>query len=133
MVYYYDDQGRETENCVINAGMQQNRTLTVYGDDGNAIRRILYGTDINDVVSTSEIETLTGAPKAWVDFAQSQNTTVIAPQPQEQPKEEQPAQTTEQAADQTAADGQTVTTDGQAATTVATQQAQTNPTTQPPP
>ncbi len=73
MVYYYDDQGRETENCVINAGMQQNRTLTVYGDDGNAIRRILYGTDINDVVSTSEIETLTGAPQAWVDFAQSQN------------------------------------------------------------
>ena len=130
MVYYYDEQGRETENCVINAGMQQNRTLTVYGDDGNAIRRILYGTDINDVVSTSEIETLTGAPKAWVDFAQSQNTTVIAPQPQEQPKEEQPAQTTEQAADQTAADGQTVTTDGQAAATEATQQAQTNPTTQ---
>lgn len=131
MVYYYDEQGRETENCVINAGMQQNRTLTVYGDDGNAIRRILYGTDINDVVSTSEIETLTGAPKAWVDFAQSQNTTVIVAQgqEQEQPKEEQPAQTTEQAAAQTAADGQTVTTDGQAAATEATQQTQTNPTT----
>ena len=107
--------------------MQQNRTLTVYGDDGNAIRRILYGTDINDVVSTSEIETLTGAPQAWVDFAQSQNTTVIVAQGQEQ---EQPAQTTEQAAAQTAADGQTVTTDGQAVTTEATQQAQTNPTTQ---
>lgn len=128
MVYYYDDQGRETENCVINAGMQQNRTLTVYGDDGNAIRRILYGTDINDVVSTSEIETLTGAPAAWVEFAQSQDTTVIAPQPQEQPKEE--PQTTEETAAQTVTDGQTTAADGQTATTETTQQAQTDPTTQ---
>ena len=28
MVYYYDKLGRETENCVIADGMQQNRTLT---------------------------------------------------------------------------------------------------------
>lgn len=131
MVYYYDDQGRETENCVINAGMQQNRTITVYGDDGNAIRRILYGTDLNDVISTSEIETLTGAPKAWTDFAQKQNTTVILAQgqEQEQPKEEQPAETSTDAAAvqttepaQTAADGQTTAADPTQQTTDATGQ-----------
>lgn len=119
MVYYYDDQGRETENCVINAGMQQNRTITVYGDDGSAIRRILYGTDINDVISTSEIETLTGAPAEWTAFAQKQNTTVIVATGQEQSKQEETAQTT---AD-TAAEGQTVTGE-------ATEQAQTDPATQ---
>ena len=80
MVYYYDDQGRETENCVIDAGMQQNRTITVYGDDGYAIRRILYGADLNDVISTSEIETLPGAPELWTDFAQAESTTVILAQ-----------------------------------------------------
>lgn len=80
MVYYYDAQGRETENCVIDAGMQQNRTITVYGDDGYAIRRILYGADLNDVISTSEIETLPGAPKLWTDFAQAESTTVILAQ-----------------------------------------------------
>ena len=80
MVYYYDAQGRETENCVIDAGMQQNRTITVYGDDGYAIRRILYGADLNDVISTSEIETLPGAPELWTDFAQAESTTVILAQ-----------------------------------------------------
>lgn len=77
MVYYYDAAGRETENCVIDSGMQQNRTVTVYGEDGNAVRRILYGADANDVISTSEIETLPATPEAWTDFTQQQSTTVI--------------------------------------------------------
>ncbi len=77
MVYYYDEQGRETENCVIANGMQQNRTLTLYGDDGFAYRRILYGASIDDVISVSEIERLTETPQIWLDFTQKQETTVI--------------------------------------------------------
>ncbi len=77
MVYYYDQQGRETENCVIANGMQQNRTLTLYGDDGFAYRRILYGKSIDDVISVSEIEQLSETPQIWLDFAQKQETTVI--------------------------------------------------------
>ena len=106
MVYYYDGQGRETENCVIDDGMQQNRTITVYGEDGYAIRRILYGADLNDVISTSEIETLPAAPALWTDFAQTENTTVILAQGQEQ---EQPEDA--QTAEPTAADGQAAAAD----------------------
>lgn len=77
MVYYYDKLGRETENCVISNGMQQNRTVTVYGDSGYAIRRILYGANQQDVVSVSEIETLTTTPQLWLDFSSTQQTTAI--------------------------------------------------------
>ncbi len=77
MVYYYDRLGRETENCVIDNGMQQNRTITVYGEDGLVCRRILYGVSMDDVISVSEIEQLTETPEIWLDFAQKQETTVI--------------------------------------------------------
>ncbi len=77
MVYYYDQQGRETENCVIADGMQQNRTLTLYGEDGLVYRRILYGVSIDDVISVSEIEQLAETPQLWLDFTQKQETTVI--------------------------------------------------------
>lgn len=99
MVYYYDKLGRETENCVIANGMQQNRTLTVFDDTGTAIRRILYGKDINDIVSVSEIEVLSAPPQSWTDFAQKQTTTVrlaVSEQPQTTETETQPeTQTTE--------------------------------------
>lgn len=77
MVYYYDAQGRETENCVIANGMQQNRTLTLYGEDGLVYRRILYGVSIDDIISVSEIEQLAETPQLWLDFTQKQETTVI--------------------------------------------------------
>lgn len=77
MVYYYDRLGRETENCVIHDGMQQNRTVTVYGEDGFACRRILYGVSMEDVISISEIEHLSEIPEIWLDFAQKQETSVL--------------------------------------------------------
>lgn len=77
MVYYYDRLGRETENCVIHDGMQQNRTVTVYGEDGFAYRRILYGVSMEDVISVSEIEHLSEIPQIWLDFAQKQETSVL--------------------------------------------------------
>lgn len=77
MQYYYDRLGRETENCVIHDGMQQNRTVTVYGEDGFACRRILYGVSMDDVISVSEMERLPETPEIWLDFAQKQETSVL--------------------------------------------------------
>lgn len=104
MVYYYDKLGRETENCVIADGMQQNRTLTVFDENGTAIRRILYGKDINDIVSVSEIEVLSAPPQSWTDFAQKQTTTVrlaTSAQPQTAEPELQTTEPTEPAAEET--------------------------------
>lgn len=91
MVYYYDRLGRETENCVINDGMQQNRTVTVYGEDGLVQRRILYGGSMDDVISVSEIEQFTETPELWLDFAQKQETTVMLTAEGKAPEETEPS------------------------------------------